>query len=73
MRLERYMLIAIVFFLIGLVAVFAGINRAPFRQMPGMDHHLHGQRLSPVVAAAACPADDGKECCAGREKTDEIS
>lgn len=45
MTLGRYMVFAIVFFLAGLMALYVGVNRVPFRQAPQPERPAkqHGQ------------------------------
>lgn len=71
MRLEKYALIAIIFFLAGIFALYTGLNRASFRQMPEMDHPMHSQ-LSPAGAAAVYAADTAMKVAAKGEETHGI-
>ena len=71
MRLVKFLLIASIFFLLGTVAVYAGINRAPFRPIPSMDHSTHGQ-LFPVNAAVLYAAATEVKAMATGEEAYEI-
>lgn len=46
MTLKHYTCLAVVLFLIGILTLYSGFNRAPFRQAPGHSHPAqHGLQL----------------------------
>lgn len=63
MTLGRYIVLAAILFLAGIIILFTGINRAPFRQAPPPAHPAkqHGQVLMDGTPA-------GKLLC--RQETD---
>ena len=59
MTVGRYLIVAIVVFLIGLTALHAGVNRPPFRQAPQQEHTGKQHGAAPVEKTPAtgttCP------------------
>lgn len=54
MTLERYTVFAIGLFLAGIVILYSGFNRAPFRQTPNHGHPTqHGQLLPEQTQTAS--------------------
>ncbi|WP_094603213.1 hypothetical protein SPSIL_012150 [Sporomusa silvacetica DSM 10669] len=48
MTLQRFLVAAFLVFVLGIGAVYAGVNRVPFRQEGGA-HEMHKSSLSPVI------------------------
>lgn len=46
MTLQRFLVIAFLVFILGIGAIYAGVNRVPFRQ--GGGHDMHKSSLTPV-------------------------
>jgi len=51
MTLQRFLVAAFLVFVLGIGAVYAGVNRVPFRQEGGA-HEMHKSSLSLVIITA---------------------
>jgi len=50
MTLQRFLVVAFLVFVLGIGAVYAGVNRVPFRQEGA--HEMHKSSLSSIIITA---------------------
>jgi hypothetical protein len=59
MKLGKYIILALLFFLAGLAALYSGVNRAPFRQtLPEHSPKQHGQAPLSRITTEICSLQD---------------
>jgi len=74
MRLGKFLILAGMFFLLGILTVYLGFNRAPLRQMPpeNQNMNMHGQGMQATFLATGCPDSAGSRVALRGGKSVEI-